>query len=209
VGLVVFDFEFSARPFTPRPGAPKWGGYVAEFKLLNEARYNEIGDNKQRRGAQSIVVGPEQRRKFTIELSKFEFTQGRLTREIDNFDIHVYAPEMIAIEKLRAICQQMPEYPLNRTPSARARDFFDIHLIVTLTAMDLGSEENRELLRNIFAAKDVPIELLQLIPGQREFHRPDWDSVRSSMAQDSLKDFDFYFDFVLEQIALLKPLGNV
>ncbi|WP_353067736.1 nucleotidyl transferase AbiEii/AbiGii toxin family protein (plasmid) [Tunturibacter psychrotolerans] len=208
VGWVVFDFVFSARPFTPREGQNRWGGYVVEFKLMEKARYLEIGDDKQAHRRESLVVGPRQQRKFTIELSKFEFTKGKLARELDSFDIYVYAPEMIAIEKLRAICQQMPGYPLNRTPSARARDFYDIHLIVTETGTDLGSEENADLLRNIFEAKDVPVELLQLIAEQREFHRPDWDSVRGSVPQEGLRDFDFYFDFVLEQVKLIKAFGN-
>jgi predicted nucleotidyltransferase component of viral defense system len=206
VGLVVFDFAFGARPFAPKEGAPFWGGYVAEFKLMTDELF---GDDRQARARQSLVIGPENQRKFMIELSKFEYTKGKLTREIDNFDIYVYAPEMIAIEKLRAICQQMPEYELNRTPCARARDFFDIHLIVSETGVNLESPENKELLQHIFEAKDVPLHLLQLIARHREFHRPDWDSVRSSIVHDDLKEFYFYFDFVLKQVALLKPLRNV
>jgi hypothetical protein len=142
-------------------------------------------------------------------LSKFEYTKGKIAREIDNFDIYVYAPEMIAIEKLRAICQQMPDYHLNRIPRARARDFYDIHLIVTETGVNLPSAENKDLLRHIFEAKEVSLDLLQLIAEQREFHRPDWDSVRLSIASDGLMEFDFYFDFVLKQVTLLKSLGNI
>jgi hypothetical protein len=99
---------------------------------------------------------------------------------------------MIALEKLRAICQQMPEYSPNRTPSARARDFFDIYQIHAITGLRIGSQENKKLLRHIFAAKDVPLDFLQLIAAQREFHRPDWDSVRLSINNDNLKEFDFY-----------------
>ena len=73
---------------------------------------------------------------------------------------------MIALEKLRAICQQMPEYILQRRPSARARDFYDIHLVVSLTGMNLSSQENLELVRHIFAAKDVPLRLLGKIKDQ-------------------------------------------
>jgi predicted nucleotidyltransferase component of viral defense system len=208
-GHVVFDFSFGARPFTPREGEAKWGGYVAEFKLMEQARYRQIGENKEARAREALVVSPRQHRKFTIELSKFEYTKGKLSREIDNFEIYVYAPEMIAIEKLRAICQQMPQYPLNRTPCARARDFYDIHLIVSETNANLGSVENKELLQHIFAAKDVPTSLLQLIAEQREFHRPDWDSVRLSISQGGLEEFDFYFDFVVEQVAALQSFGDV
>ena len=155
------------------------------------------------------MVGPRQQRRFTIELSKFEYTKGKIAREIDNFDIYVYAPEMIAIEKLRAICQQMPAYYLNKTPCARARDFYDIHLIIMETGVNLSSAENKDSLRHIFEAKEVSLDLLQLIGDQREFHRPDWDSVRLSIASDGLMEFDFYFDFVLEQVTLLEPLGNI
>ena len=192
VGIVVVDFSFSPRPFTPREGAPRWGGYLAEFKLLEEARYKKIGDDKQVRGRESMVIGPGQQRKFTIDLSKFEYTHGNIIREIDSFDVRVYTPEMIALEKLRAICQQMPEYSPNRTPSARARDFFDIYQIYAITGLRIGSQENKKLLRHIFAAKDVPLDFLQLIAAQREFHRPDWDSVRLSINNDNLKEFDFY-----------------
>lgn len=209
VGLVVFDFSFGARPFTPREEAKWWGGYVAEFKLMAEARFEQIGHDRQARARESLEIGPAHQRKFTIELSKFEYTRGKLSREIDDFDIYVYAPEMIAIEKLRAICQQMPGYPPNRTPAARARDFFDIHLIVTQTGTDLSSPENKELLPHIFAAKEVPLALLQSIAEQREFHRPDWDSVRASLAQEDLNSFDFYFDFVLQQVASMQPFGDV
>ena len=204
VGMVVFDFSFIPRPFTPREGAPRWGGYIAEFKLLDEIRYEELGDNKEAHRRESMSISPYQQRKFTIELSKYEYTEGNITREIDNFDVRVYTPEMIALEKLRAICQQMPGYSMNRTPSARARDFFDIYLVHTITGFRIGSLENKNLLRQIFAAKDVPLELLQLIAEQREFHRSDWDSVRLSISNDSLKDFDFYFDFVVEQVTSLR-----
>ena len=208
-GLVVFDFSFGSRPFKPREGQARWGGYVAEFKLMEQERYRQIGDNKEARAREALVVSPGQRRKFTIELSKFEYTKGKLSREIDNFEIYVYAPEMIAIEKMRAICQQMPQYVLNRTPCARARAFYDIHLIISETGADLSSAENKDLLRHIFEAKEVPINLLQLIATQREFHRPDWDSVRLSIAHDGLEGFDFYFDFVLAQVARLEPFGDV
>jgi Nucleotidyl transferase AbiEii toxin, Type IV TA system len=209
VGMVVFDFTFAPRPITPREGASKWGGYVAEFKLLDEARYKEIGDNRDAHRRESMVIGPSQQRKFSIELSKFEFTQGNIVREIDSFDVRVYTPEMIALEKLRAICQQMRDYALNRTPSARARDFFDIHLIHSITGFRIGTPENAEQLRHIFAAKDVPLKLLQLIAAQREFHRPDWDSVRQSINNENLKEFDFYFDFVVEEVNSLGVIEDL
>ena len=208
VGLRVFDYTFGARPFKSREEAPWWGGYAVTFKLLDQDRFEQVGEDKQARSREALVIGPEQQRKFSIELSKYEYTKGKLTRELDHFDIHVYAPEMIALEKMRAICQQMPSYEPNRTPTARARDFFDIHLIINATGIDLSSAANRELTSNIFAAKEVPLELMQSIAEQREFHRPDWDSVRASVDQEGLQDFDYYFDFVVQQVELMQPFGN-
>jgi hypothetical protein len=95
---------------------------------------------------------------------------------------------MIAIEKIRAICQQMPEYTLQRRPSARARDFYDIYLITAITGMSFSSAENLELVRHIFAAKEVPLNLLEKIQEQRKFHRPDWDSVKASSNDDDLEN---------------------
>jgi len=44
----------------------KVGGYLAEFKLLEEARYKKIGDDKQVRGRESMVIGPGQQRKLQL-----------------------------------------------------------------------------------------------------------------------------------------------
>jgi predicted nucleotidyltransferase component of viral defense system len=209
INLAVFDFSFGPRPTAPREGLnTRWGGYAAEFKLISEDRFQKIGSDHEAIRREALVIGPEQQRKFSIDLSKFEYTNGKLSRELDHFQIYVYAPEMIAVEKIRAICQQMPEYQHNRRRRPRARDFFDIHLILTKTQLQLSSTENKELVRNIFSAKEVPLHLLQLINHQREFHRPDWDSVRAAVPNTQLLDFDFYFDFVLERLSSIEPFGN-
>jgi hypothetical protein len=207
-GVIVFDFKFERRPSTERAGQDqRWGGYVASFKLADSARHKELAGDLPALQREATLVGPGQQRVFTIDFSKYEYTKGKLATDLDHYRIFVYTPEMIAIEKLRAICQQMPEYTLNRTPCPRARDFFDIHLILTTTDVDLCSSTNLQITRDIFAAKDVPLYLLQFIEPQREFHRPDWDSVRISTKQP-LQDFDFYFDFVLKEVLSLQALWN-
>jgi hypothetical protein len=140
-----------------------------------------------------------------VDLSKYEYIAGREEHELDHYSIYVYTPEMIVIEKLRAICQQMAEYTEPRLASARARDFFDIHEAISKRAIDLTTPANLELLRLIFEIKKVPLSLLSLVRNTREFHRPDWYSVDAGQ----IKSFDFYFDFVLVQIEGLKTLGVV
>jgi hypothetical protein len=206
-GFVVFDFKFGTKPsISPEGQNPRWGGYIAAFKVMEKVKYNELEGDLAALRRDSFVVGPGQQRVFNIDLSKYEYVTGKLEVELDNYAIYVYSPTMIAIEKLRAICQQMPEYTLQRCPSARARDFYDIHLIVSLTSMDLNSPENLDLARHIFAAKEVPLILLGKIKNQKEFHRPDWDSVKISSNNDELAEFDYYFDFVVEQVNSMKTL---
>lgn len=206
-GYVVFDFKFDPKPSVPREGQnPCWGGYMASFKVTEKDRYEEFKGNAEVLRRDSLVIGPGSQRVFTIDLSKYEYVDGKLEMELDEYTIYVYSPTMIALEKLRAICQQMPEYPLQRNPSARARDFYDIQMVVSLTGISLSSHENLDLIRHIFAAKAVPLRLLGKIVDQREFHRADWDSVRNSTNNPDLAEFDDYFDFVVEQVYSMKAL---
>jgi hypothetical protein len=115
---------------------------------------------------------------------------------------------MLAVEKLRAICQQMPEYPMRRKTAPRARDFFDITTLVQRGGVLLASGFAFDLAVAIFEAKSVSLKLLNLVEGTREFHRPDWDSVRLSSDQD-LPSFDYFFDFVCRQISLLKTPWDI
>jgi hypothetical protein len=207
-GYVVFDFEFEKKPAVPREGAsPRWGGYMATFKLMERGKYEKLMGDMDALRRDSLVIGPNQQRVFSIDLSKCEYVQGKRKMELDDYSVYVYSSEMIAVEKLRAICQQMPEYPLTAYRRARARDFFDIHLIVSKTGVDLTSAENLELTRQIFAAKDVPVHLLANIGAFREFHRPDWESVRTS-TKTLLEEFDYYFNFVVDTASSMKSLWN-
>lgn len=190
----------------PEGQSPRWGGYMASFKVMEKQKYKRFEGDPPGRRRDSLVIGPRQQRTFTIDLSKYEYVAGKLELELDDYAIYVYSPSMIAIEKLRAICQQMPEYPLQRHTSARARDFYDIHLIASITDMPFNSPENLDLLRHIFAAKEVPLSLLGKIHEQREFHRPDWDSVKTSSNDENLADFDTYFDFIVELVNSMKAL---
>jgi hypothetical protein len=109
---------------------------------------------------------------------------------------------MIAAEKLRAICQQMPEYEFgNKTP--RARDFYDIRQIVTKNRIDLTTKENLKVLSAIFAAKQVPLEFLDEVHKHRDYHSLDWPSVLASISGQS-EGFDSHFDFVVKLISAIK-----
>jgi predicted nucleotidyltransferase component of viral defense system len=205
-GYVVFDEKFEPRPVTEGISQDKkWGGYIVEFKLIQQEKYQELQNDVDAVRRNALVTGPLERRIFRIEFSKHEFCEGKTEAQLDDYTVYVYTPEMIVIEKLRAICQQMPEYKARIKKTARARDFYDIHVLVTQSHVDLSSPNNLELVRNVFLAKDVPVDLIQRIPETKEQHRPDWPSVQASVT-GVLEDFDFYFNFVVEQTQALKPL---
>ena len=173
-GYRVFDAKIEKRPPELTSDVESfWGGYRVEFKLIESDRYDELKENIEalRKNAVPLGQGP----KFMIDISKHEFTDGKARIDFDGYTVFVYTPEMIVCEKLRAICQQMPEYgPVvkrDRAGSPRARDFIDIHAIMTSREIDLGSPSNRKLLAEMFASKRVDLSLLKGVDKYREFHR--------------------------------------
>ena len=204
LGYFVFDFDFAPRPSTSTPGQV-WGGYASEFKLITHERKLQLRSDMEQLRRQAETTGPDQSRRFKIDISKFEMCRGSMSAEVEGWKFRVYTPSMIAAEKLRAICQQMTEYSQRKNPAPRARDFYDIHAVVVGAGVDLTAPEELALLRSVFGAKQVPLALLQELPAYREFHRQDWPKVRNAVGGELL-DFDVYYDFTLELVRrILKP----
>src|ERR1017187_3659252 len=67
-----------------------------------------------------------------------------------------------------------------------------------------GLENSHSMVAQFSRARSVSLALLENVNAYRELHRQDWEDVRASVGQE-IRDFDFYFDFVLEQISQLKP----
>jgi len=211
-GYAVFDVKMQERPDAISDDMRDfWGGYAIEFKITTEALYEaNKGDIVKLRNS-AINLG--QGTKFLIDISRFEYTDGKLETEFDGYRIYVYTPEMIVCEKLRAICQQLPEYgPIIKRsyPSkGRARDFLDITILMEGRDIDLTSASNLELISEMFKAKRVPMNFLSMVESQRDLHRADFASVQATVKPDmKLKGFDDYFDNVLVLIEKLKPLWN-
>src|SRR5262249_45700173 len=157
-GFEVFDVKLEIRPPTLTVDLQDfWGGYGVEFKLIESDRYKELGEDIDALRRNAVPLG--QGTKFSIEISKYEYTAGKVQFDLDGYAVFVYTPEMIVCEKLRAICQQMKEYgPVvkrNRPGSPRARDFIDIEKVIARCNADLTTKENRVLLTTVFAAKRV------------------------------------------------------
>jgi len=203
--LVVFDQVFGRKP---RRGAmePLWGGYQAEFKLITKEKFRSLEGSREAMRRQALDVnGMGGSRRFKIDISKHEYTQGKEEAEIEDCTCYVYTVPMIAAEKLRAICQQMEGYDYVKNPRARARDFYDVYSIIDARALNFARPEFLSLVRHVFEAKEVPLFYLAKIEEQYDFHAQDWSAVKDSIV-DVTRDFRFYFDFVVKQVEKLKPL---
>lgn len=208
-GYVVFDEKFEVRPRRRPEGLTEvWGGYAVEFKLIERQKFDSFKQDLSKLRRNATPVAPNNSPTFKIEISKFEFVEAKEEVELDDFAIYVYSLPMIVIEKLRALCQQLPDYHLRGYATSRARDFYDIYSIVTTKGLDITRDANIELIRRIFEAKEVPLAFLNEISSQREFHRESWASVTESVSAD-LEEFDFYFDFVLQIVDRLKTFGVI
>ncbi len=212
-GYHVFDVKMDERP-EPISAEVRdfWGGYGVEFKLIASSRRAELGDDMEalRRNALNLGRGT----KFLIDISRYEYTEGKEAHDFEGYRIFVYSVQMMVCEKLRAICQQMPEYgPVvkrGRPGAPRARDFVDIHALISIFHIDLNDPKCHQLLRDIFAAKRVPLDLLGKIRHYRDFHHADFPAVQDTVrAGVELQSFDFYFDFVVKLADELKSLWNV
>jgi predicted nucleotidyltransferase component of viral defense system len=208
-GIEVFDFTFEPRPSVKRPEVDdRWGGYAVEFKIIERPQLEQAQGSLEKMRRTAVEIGPSHQRIFRVDFSKYEFCGQKQQKELQDYAIYVYTPEMLSLEKLRAICQQMEEYPVQRNRIPRARDFYDIYVVLSEGNVDWARPECLELARNIFAAKDVPPRLIERIPQYRDFHQQDWPSVENSVSE-KLEDFDFYVDFVVRESNKLKPLWIV
>lgn len=210
-GLVVFDDKFQARP----PLGPearlvdRWGGYTAEFKLTSRELWDRAAGNldEVRKRALGVSDGMQAGRQFRIEISKFEYCDDREEKPVeDGFSCQVYTPDLIAAEKLRSICQQMTEYGKRSHRAPRARDFYDLHALCTEGGVELSQPGMDDIVDAVFRAKEVPLALLALVERYREFHREEWPTVLNTIPAGRPRDYDFYFEFVREQIRKLEHL---
>jgi predicted nucleotidyltransferase component of viral defense system len=203
-GHLVFDFQFGPRPSDREHGA-HWGGYNAQFKLISREDSVRLGRDIEKMRRQSEAAGPSQQRNFRIEISAFEYVDGSIPADIDHYTVYVYSLDMIAAEKLRAICQQSRRYPQRKHPTARARDFYDIVTLLEAERVSFDAPSFQSVLIAVFQAKDVNLSVLGSLSEDRDFHREEWPRVEDAVRK-SLKDFDYYFNYLAEEVRLLEPL---
>lgn len=188
-----------------------WGGYRIGFKLvaakLFEKHKGSIGDLRRN----AVPMTDAGSTIFRIDVSKHEYCAEKQAFNVDGYQIFGYSPEMAIAEKLRAICQQMPAYrgKVHKHLAGRARDFLDIYTIKQAYLINFENPDFHALMKKVFAAKRVPIDLISQISQFREDHRPDFAAVQATVQSDvRLEGFDYYVDFVVRECRALEALWN-
>jgi len=203
-GVIVFDYKFALKPSVMRDEFKDfWGGYNVSFKITTPEYVKEAVENMDKLRRAAISIMPNGSPKFEIEISKYEYVGGKMETKVDGYQIYIYSPEMIVFEKVRAVCQQLPRYKeviSSHSPRPRARDFYDIYLLMDQYKIDPSAGDNKVLLSNIFSAKKVPVEFIQYIGDHLDIHRQDWQNVLDTLsAKEEVQPFDFYANFLLRQ----------
>ena len=207
-GYYAFDIKFGQRPKRKPEKQPNfWGGYRVEFKLFEKDEYEKLKNEIEKQRREAITIDKEGKRIFKIDISKYEFCSKKEAKKLNDYTVYVYTPTMLIFEKLRAICQQMPEYKkiIHCTTLPRSKDFVDIYFLNQRYPLDIKTKESKELLLNIFKIKKVPLNFLEKIESHKEFYKSDYVSVKDTVKTGiKLKGFDFYFNEVLNIIEKLK-----
>lgn len=202
LGYQVINFKFEEKPskrtaITP----PYWGGYQIEFSILKEEIFYHLTEKQLKNinaYAESIEDG---KKRIQIDLSFDEFTDTRIKERINDVDVYLYSPLMIIYEKIRASCQQLPQYKIGMNKK-RARDLFDIYTILTnINYIDLYDEilnpNNLYIIRKMFDLKGVSLNLITKIEEIKEELREDYESkvIPQVPRNQSVPDFDYLFSF--------------
>lgn len=210
--LEVFDVAFNRRPgIIDAELESFWGGYELTFKLILPSLARKFEGNVEQRRKHAVEIDSVHHKTFTIEISRFEYCEKQ-SASVEGYTVYTYPPGLVVAEKLRAICQQMPDYRKivhSMRASPRARDFVDIFNIVERFRVDVKSSYMTNAVQKVFAAKRVPLHLLSKIQETKTFHEADFAMIKSTAKNpERLRPFDEYFAFVVTLAESLKALWD-
>lgn len=202
IDLHVFDFKFKRKPEVSKEGYPDfWTGWEVHFKIIEKVK-KILPLDKMRREA----IRPEGANSTQIELeiSQYEYCKSIQKVKVRGSEIKSYSRSLLILEKLRALCQQHPDYKYRGT-RFRARDFYDISgLIYKYTKSGERKElisECKKHLDGVFMAKEVPISILHKItePEFVEIQKRNWEQVVRTISGEK-ESYEYYVGTVKDFI---------
>ncbi|MBC7540163.1 MAG: nucleotidyl transferase AbiEii/AbiGii toxin family protein [Bacteriovorax sp.] len=208
-GLHVFDCTWIRKPKVRSNGLPDfWSGWQLEFKLIDNAKSTLEGGLKSKA---ALVPRNTNSPKITMEISEFEYCGSVQKVKIQGSEIKAYSRILIILEKVRAICQQHPDYKYSGNKQ-RTRDFYDIANLISKSlkedkaSIDLFYEEAKKHIGNVFMAKEVPLVMLDKIFSDDflEIQRKGWTTVEATTTSHGRQSFDFYVEVLKEFIRKIR-----
>ena len=193
-GLEVVELKFEEKPAVEKRKTPRGSGYQITFKLI------EKGGGVNHNRALEIAGS---KKTFHVDISKYEYCESKVKMNVDGYTVYVYSPEMIILEKMRAICQQTKEYRSQENSGGRPRpkDFYDIYMLINKMKINIRTPENALMLRKIFEKKRVPSDLLMIIKEYREYHRNGFRELLDTLPERERNiSYDEIFDAVTEKM---------
>lgn len=133
--------------------------------------------------------------KIIIDISEHEYCGARRSRTIEGVKILGYSRELLVLEKLRAICQQHPDYEF-RLSKNRSRDFYDIYQL-SEEVDEVFIKKCRHHLKKVFDAKEVPYGILKAIWNEEfiDEQRRGFEQVKDTV-RGKVYDFNVYVEHI-------------
>jgi len=196
----VIDFNCIKRPKRKSKGQPDWwGGWVIEFKIVS---YVHQGKTPEVQRKNALIPAGANSSKITVEISEHEYCKNGRIKSINGVEVLGYSRELIVLEKIRAICQQHPDY-LYKSSKNRSRDFYDIYEL-TANVDDDFTHRCSHHIEKVFDAKRVSVEFLRSLWDEEfiDIQRKGFDQVRNTV-QGKVHNFDVYVEslrFLVKEI---------
>ena len=196
----IIDFKWDRKPKSKRKNMPFWwGGWLCEFKLVS---FHHRGKSIEAKRRNALIPTGANSPKIIVEISEHEYCGKKRTKTIQGAKILGYSRELLVLEKIRAICQQHPDYKY-RLSKNRARDFYDIYEL-TSNAEDNFAHECSKHIEKVFNAKEVPLELLSILWDNAFIDEQErgFDEVKNTVT-GKVYDFNVYVEhlrFLLKEI---------
>lgn len=192
--LHLFDFKFVRRPKEKKDGTPDfWGGWQVSFKLVPLEKETQLLEKKRREaivpvGAPTSIV--------SLDISEYEYCESTEKVKIKAIEVQTYSRVLLVLEKIRALCQQHPDYKY-KGEGNRGRDYYDIERLWDKVLSEKKQEEFlaecSAHIKGVFKAKGVEIELLKKIfeSSFTEVQKSGWRAVQTTVS-GKLQSFEYY-----------------
>lgn len=205
-GLSLFDFKAVRKPRFKAAGTPDfWSGWGVEFKLIEKSKRN---DPPEKRSREALIPVGANSPTITIDISEHEYCGSVERIQIKGTQVNVYSRTLLILEKIRAICQQHPEYPY-KSNDQRARDYYDIERLWSKVLKDGNTDaflrDCASHFKAVFDAKGVTYDLLEKIfsPNFVELQRSGWSAVEVTV-RGRLQPFEYYNETLKSIISEIK-----